>query len=193
MSETIEISHLREHPEWVSQVAVWHHREWLRGFREGQLHKPGFERGEDIREREHNLRSHFGAEAVPATYIAHIPNAEPNALLGDTRIPIGSVSLVAYQFTQGRKPSEWVTNLYVEPEYRKKGIGQQLLAFIEDYALQHQLDLLRLYTRDKAEYYTKRNWTFKHNGMVQGNAVAVFEKYLGGAFGADEPRPASEA
>ncbi|WP_018275800.1 GNAT family N-acetyltransferase [Teredinibacter turnerae] len=174
MNASVEISHLREFPQWVKTVAGWHHQEWLRSFRAGGERTSREEVGADIREREHNLRAHFDIDPIPATFIAHLPSVAEEA-----RVPVGSVSLVFYQFTKSRKPSEWVTNLFVEPEHRCRGVGQQLLNYIETYAEGHGLVQLRLYTRDKAAYYQKRDWTFTHNGLVQGNAVSVLEKRVG--------------
>lgn len=173
MNPTMTISHLREFPQWVKTVASWHHQEWLRSFRDGGLRASASELGADIREREHNLRAHFARDPIPATFVAHVPAVEGDP---EERTPIGSVSLVFYQFTKSRKPSEWVTNLFVEPEHRCQGVGARLLGHIEQYAKHQGLLQLRLYTRDKAAYYQKRQWTHTHNGLVQGNTVSVLEK-----------------
>lgn len=167
------ISHLREHPEWVSEIASWHHREWLKGYNESHRLEPfrAQDFADDVREREHNLRSHLSGTTVPATFVAYTDT-------GIREQAIGSISVVYYQFSKHRKPSEWITNLFVLEEWRCRGVGEALLNTILHYAQCHNISQLRLYTRDKEDYYRKRNWEFCHTGLVQGNTVSVLTRVL---------------
>jgi len=171
-----EIANLRDYPEHVSEVAAWHHGEWLQGYRMAGKHALLIEldKTADLREREHNLRTHFNAPAVPSTFIAL---AETNA--PTQKQVIGSVSIVYYQFSKQRQASEWITNLYVVEAFRNNGIGEQLLEAIHQYAAQNAIENLKLYTRDKEAYYLKRDWAFSHEGLVQGNRVSVLHKRVG--------------
>ncbi|WP_075184979.1 GNAT family N-acetyltransferase [Teredinibacter haidensis] len=169
----IEIANLRDYPELVSTVATWHHNEWLHSYRVSGKESLLIHRdiAEDIREREHNLRTHFSEAAVPSTFIALAVDENTGG-----KTVIGSVSVVYYQFSKQRKPNEWITNLFVVEAYRNKGIGQQLLEFIHQFAAESGIAHLKLYTRDKEEFYRKRDWQFSHKGLVQGNSVSVLEK-----------------
>ena len=158
-------------------MASWHHSEWLRGYAGGAREKclSSKEIASDVHEREHNLRTHFGSAAVPSTFIA-LSNNSSN---GDAQLSvIGSASIVYYKFSHHRIPSEWLTNLYVLEEYRQQGIGQQLLEFMSDFAAENKIQHLKLYTKDKADYYQKRDWDFSHKGLVQGSSVSVLEKWF---------------
>ena len=170
---TAEISNLREFPRFVALVAEWHHQEWLRSYRIAGKPQALVKRdiSEDVREREHNLRTHFDDNSVPSTFVALVTE-------NGTKKVIGSVSIVYYQFSKQRKPTEWVTNLFVLEEYRNQGVGQQLLEFIHRFATENNIRHLKLYTRDKEAFYRKRNWDFSHKGLVQGNAVSVLERRL---------------
>jgi len=170
--DTIEIANLREYPQFVPVLARWHHWEWLRGYGDGTRNSVP-ENGDiaaDLREREHNLRTHFGPGAVPTTFVALTRESELR--------PVGSVSIVYYRFTNHRLPSEWLTNLYVLKQYRKQGIGEHLLDYVAEYATEHSINHLKLYTRDREEFYRKRDWRFSHKGLVQGSSVSVLEKWL---------------
>jgi len=180
MSDAIEIANLRDYPHWVGTVASWHHQEWLSGYdkRNSKAINIGDrDTSRDIREREHSLRTHFSDVAVPSTFVALI-----RATADDEPLAIGSVSIVYYQFSKHRQPSEWVTNLYVREAFRRGGVGQQLLAFIHKFAVESDIDQLRLYTRDKEAYYRKRHWEFSHKGVVQGNSVSVLRRDVSGGL-----------
>lgn len=172
-SWSYSIANLRDHPQRVNEIADWHHREWLRGYKASQRRLDCSERdlAHDVRERAHNLRSHFCAAPVPSTFIA----------LGDIsglQYAIGSVSIVYYQFSKHRKPSEWLTNLYVQEGWRGRGIGQALMDHLLAYAGSNHIGQVRLYTRDHESYYRKRNWEFCHRGLVQGSSVSVLSKII---------------
>lgn len=160
-----EIVDLRRCPEHVSELALWHHEEWLRG-REQQEDQGaelnGFVVGQDIREREHSLRSHLGDGQVPTSFIARCQAGA-----------IGSVSIVSYQFSREQYPKQWLTNLYVLEAYRRQGVGEALLLQAVAFAKDIGLKEMYLYTRDQSLYYQKRGWQFSHQGLVQGQAVDV--------------------
>lgn len=167
---TVFIANLRDYPQWVSQVALWHHTEWLAGYQSNRrISHDDRDISDDIREREHNLRSHLGRDVVPTTFIAVASHDEYEQA-------VGSVSVVHYKFSRERAPSDWLTNLYVIPEFRRRGVGQRLLTAMEDYARGHRIGLLKLYTRDLENYYRQRGWHYSHTGLVQGHSVAVLEK-----------------
>jgi len=172
-NQSYAIDNLREHPEWVGEIASWHHQEWLKGYTSSHRLE-SLSSGDlagDVREREHNLRSHFSSNTVPTTFVAYTDSVVmPQA--------IGSVSIVYYQFSKHRKPSEWITNLYVCEAWRCRGVGEALLNKVLNYAQSHQITQVRLYTRDKEDYYLKRNWQLCHKGVVQGNAVSVLIRML---------------
>lgn len=172
-SRSYSIVNLRDYPQWVNEIADWHHREWLRGYNTSRHRHDCSEKdlAHDIREREHNLRGHFCADPVPNTFIAL--TEEPGQ-----QHAIGSVSIVYYQFSRHRKPSEWLTNLYVEEGWRGRGVGQALMDCLLAYAGRHHIGQVRLYTRDHEPYYRKRNWAFCYRGLVQGCSVSVLSKTI---------------
>ncbi len=169
------IANLRDFPQFVPELARWHHSEWLKGYADLARRQTISDKdvSKDIHERELNLHSHFGEAPVPSTFIAVCDKATNGSAKPEV---IGSVSIVYYKFSHHRVPSEWLTNLYVLDAFRKQGIGEKLLEFMSDFAAENKIEQLKLYTKDKENFYRKRNWAFSHKGLVQGSAVTVLEK-----------------
>ena len=157
-----------EYPDWVPVVAAWHHGEWLRGQRSREgVHLDERTIAQKKDERECLLATHTEAGSIPVTFVAH-----------EAERPVGSVSLVYYQFTQDQQPSEWLTNLFVLPERRGCGIGDSLLRHALRYAQHHNVARLMLYTSDHASFYRKRQWRPLNRGIVQGQKVDILDYLL---------------
>ncbi len=160
----IQISNLMEHREWVPIVSQWHHEEWLKASTVDPS-DPLVEL--KLKEREKALREHLTRKNLPITFVAH-----------DGGSPIGTVSLVYYAFKNNQAPREWLSNLYVQADYRCIGIASELLNVALSYARNLGLQRLFLYTRDQAEFYQKRRWRFLTHGKVQEQRVSVFDFQL---------------
>lgn len=158
----IHICNLIERPSWAPTLAVWHHQEWLQGCNPPPSDALSESR---LRERERHLTKHLSLDNLPTSLVASI----------DER-PVACVSLVNYQFSAEQQPQEWLTNLYVDAEFRRRGIATQLLMCAEDYAVELGLLSLRLYTRNQAEFYGKRGWQVIGRGRVQGHGVSILKK-----------------
>ncbi len=161
--DTFEISELKSHPEWLPQVAQWHHLEWLTTH-------PGYSKHEAakrLEERKRSLQKHLSTNALPTTFVAHEHDE-----------PVGTVSLVYYQFTQSQKASEWLTNLYVAEPKRGQGIASSLLRCAIKFAQMKKIPRLLLYTRNHAEFYRKRSWRSINRGLVQGEQVEIMDYLL---------------
>jgi len=168
LGQRICISNLNEHESWLPLVALWHHDEWLRTHSglEGRGRSPEVIE-KKLCERRHALSRHLGEEPLPTTFVAH--------WAGD---PIGTVSLVYYQFTHDQNPTEWLTNLFVLPEYRRRGVASHLLNSAIAYASSHDLHRLLLYTNDQVDFYRKRHWRPLNRGLVQGEKVEIMDYVL---------------
>lgn len=160
----IQISNLREFAHWVPTVSRWHHEEW---FKASGLPADDPTIEEKYLEREAALRDHLADKTLPVTFVAH-----------NGGNPIGTVSLVYYTFKDNQAPREWLSNLYVVPEYRCSGIASELLDVALNYARDLRLQRLYLYTRDQENFYKKRNWRFLMYGKVQQQRVSVLDFQL---------------
>ena len=148
----IEIVTLKSHPEYVSRLAQWALLAWGKYNPHSNL--------EDIREK---FKMHLNEHQLPLTYVA---------VLDDH--PIGMCSL---RETDGIRPEwmPWLGSLYVEPAYRERGIGKQLIQKISHTA--HEMGYSTLYLLtfepDITLWYEKQRWKTHGRDTVNGHPVDI--------------------
>lgn len=149
------MSTCRQH---LKTVARWFHSErQLAGF------------AGSLSDCEAKLACQLDSPNLPFTAIAHI----------DGRA-VGAASLVYYRFTENASPQiPWLTNVYVHPRYRGRGLGDRLVAYMEAFARQKDIVKVNLYTRDKRQFYQRRAWEFNYKARVSGRLVDVMSLNLG--------------
>lgn len=160
----MRVCNLAQTPWYAHILARWHHDEWLRACTKPPAKDVIKKR---LHEREKNLLTHTSCDHIPMTLVAVLDG-----------LPIGSVSLVYYQFAPLHTRQEWLTNLYVHVDCRRRGVASKLLTLAESYASNNNVQRLRLYTRDQSEFYLNRGWTTAGQGRVQGQSVTILIKQL---------------
>lgn len=148
----LQIVDLRARPELLDQVAHWHQQAWQKQDISG------------IRER---LQLHLCEEPLPTTLLA----MEANAALG-------SASLVRYQKLGGYEASVWLANVFVCAEYRRRGIGADLVAAAVARASEFGLPQLYLYTHDHERYYTELGWQAIKQHSFAGHSITIMRLVL---------------
>jgi len=138
----------------------------MRGHLEG-VSEPGMEL---YAKRLMTLALHAEGTPIPSTFVAFV----------DDR-PVGSSSLVYYQFTAQQQRTEWLTNIFVLPEYRNQGIGEELVSHACDFAKSQGVSRLRLYTSDKSAFYQKLGWERVGTSHVQGKDVDLLARVFVGS------------
>lgn len=159
----VSISPLTDCESHLERVASWHHQECLRQGLTSNLHL-----------RRSRLSLHLQNQLLPKSFIASV-NDEP----------IGCVSLVNYTYkaeVDANQPNclehpVWLSNLYVEPNYRDRGVGQQLINACADYARKHGIKELWLSASDYTQYYLKRGWCVIRQTKLGGAKVNIM-RYL---------------
>lgn len=158
----LKITPLKNSPEYFSQVALWHHQECERQGLKSTL--------ELRRER---LLKHIQSESIPKTFIATI-NDEL----------VGCVSLVNYAYGRDSIRAKitdtplWLSNLFVKPECRNQGIGNQLINKAKSYARELNLTELWLTATEFTDYYQKRDWKIARKTRLGGKQVNVMRASL---------------
>jgi GNAT superfamily N-acetyltransferase len=160
-----DIQPLREYPHWLTTVAAWHHEVWLNEQRDRFGHVDPVRAQDSLQKRCELLRSHLSSDPLPESFIA----------IYHERV-VASVSIVRYQFLSGQDCSEWLTNVYVAPEYRRRGIAAQIIDRACEYAASLGVPELKLYTSERAEYYRKLGWQGRGSGHVQGREVDILSR-----------------
>ncbi|WP_041524936.1 GNAT family N-acetyltransferase [Gilvimarinus agarilyticus] len=155
---------LTECPDYLDQVATWHHRECIR---QGLQSRP------EVR-RERLLQHLTGAASVPHTWLAL---TRSNAQL------IGCVSVVSYHL--GARPGTpdtdtplWLSSLFVLPDYRGQGVASDLIGGVLKFAGQLGMPSLWLTATDQSEFYRRQGWQLVRRAKLGGRWVNVMNLEL---------------
>jgi len=131
----LEILSLADFPQAIPAIATWIHDEW------GTLEAIPAE------EIEAGLRRNSGCRTIPTTFVA----------ISDNK-PIGTVSLDTTDLAGFDHLGPWLASLYVEPGFRRLGIGTRLLNHAVDHARKLGVRPLWLWTLRKGEFFEKHGW-----------------------------------
>lgn len=154
--QEIQIRHLAETPEIIPLLAKWHHDQW------GYL--PG---ARTLAQRITRLQDHLQRDAIPATVVAWKDGQ-----------PVGSASLVANDMEVLAEWIPWLANVFVLPQYRRQGIGAQLVEGIASATINLGYPRLYLYTLDQAHFYEELGWHISHVRFYRGHDMTVMTRDL---------------
>ena len=109
----------------------------------------------------------MGRASIPTTVIA---------LVNDEMV--GSACLVESDMPSRRDLSPWVGSVYVRPEYRRHGIGTQLMQYIENIARKLGIERLYLFTPNMSPFYETIGWVVLEYAQHRGRPTTIMEKKL---------------
>ncbi len=151
----LELLPLSQCPEHLGQVAAWVNSE---------REQAGLLANKD--QGHAKLAEHLTGDGPPLTVVA----------LEDGR-PIASASLVYYRFTERHEGDEvevpWLSNVYVKPDFRQRGLGNHLVDHLERWACGRAFPQLKLFTADKQNFYLRRGWSRDYLARLGGKEVDV--------------------
>lgn len=147
---SLELADLRAYPEYLPQLAAWHHQEW-------QALNPG----QTLAQRIQAMQAYLGAGFVPTTYIA-----KANGVLG-------SAAIISHDMDNKPELTPWLASVYVAPEYRNQGVGSRLVQHILKQAAAAGLSRLYLFTPDRASFYQRLGWQVLSTESYRGHPVTV--------------------
>ncbi len=131
--EMIEMIKIREHYEIAERAAMWYHQKW----------------GVPLVAYQESIEECLKKEsAVPQWYLA---------LEGD-RI-VGGLGVIANDFHQRKDLTPNICAVYVEEEYRCRGLAGELLKYACDDMKEQGIDTLYLVTSHTA-FYERYGWEF---------------------------------
>ena len=148
----IEILSLAEFPQAIPTLAAWINSEW------GTLEAIPAE------EIETGLRRNSGCRTIPTTFVA---------LSGSQ--PIGTVSLDPTDLAGFEHLGPWLASLYVEPGFRRLGIGTRLLNHAVDHARKLGVRPLWLWTMHDTAFFEKHGWKKSGEAVLSGNKVKLMK------------------
>jgi GNAT superfamily N-acetyltransferase len=132
--------------------------------------------------RRERLEQHLGhAASVPQTWLA----LSHTSVSGSRDAPlIGCVSVVSYHLGAPPNPPDadtplWLSNLYVEPSWRRCGVAGSLMAQVKSFASDLGMSQLWLTATDQADFYCRRGWATQRRAKLGGRWVSVMSLALG--------------
>jgi GNAT superfamily N-acetyltransferase len=147
---------LRHRPEFISQLADWHDREWRHLYH--------------VWNRETAMRE-FPSEPrdgrLPQTLLAM-----------DSDRLIGSVSLVFNDLPGREDLNPWVASFFVIASERGHGVGGRLLAAAEEVLRTQRIRQAYLFTETAQRFFEKHDWTAHETADANGHKVLVMTKQL---------------
>ncbi len=117
----MEIAYLANHLDFAPTLAEWHYQEWNR------LHE-----NDSVARRLDSLIGAANRHRIPSVFVA----LEKGELCG-------SATLAPYDMETRRDLTPWMTDVFVAPEFRRRGIASALVRRIVDEA--RALDVSELY------------------------------------------------
>ena len=160
---------LRDQPSLIDTLLLWLHAEWLKQ-RKDSLENPA----EAYAKRRAQLQEHLSGAVVPMTLVAKECEAHKAP-------PLGCVSLTRLNSRNTRLAEGlWLSNLFVTPTARGRGVGDALLQSAEQTALRLGETELYLYTDIARSYYISKGWQecLMSKSHSSGSSVAVFKKVI---------------
>lgn len=150
----IRIVDLREAPQYIPQLAAWHHEQW-------SYLNPG----NSLAQRIDELREHLQPAPLPRTFVA----------TADHGLPMGSASLVAHDMDTHPELTPWLASVFVAPIYRQQGIGALLVRAVMDAAGAAGIGRLWLFTPDQEAFYARLGWHTVAKEPYRGDDVTIMQ------------------
>lgn len=149
----MKIINLATAPEHIPTIAAWHHVQW------GYLNP-----GATVETRIEKMQRYLKGAAIPAMYIcvdgAHLA---------------GTAALVESDMDSHPELSPWLASVYVNPEYRKRGVGAMLVKHIVNHAKEQGIGTLYLFTPDQAKFYQSMGWEFIAQESYRGGEATLMK------------------
>ncbi len=150
----MEIAYLADYPEHLPTVAAWVYGYW------GHLMP-----GSSLEGTERHFRGQLNRDALPLTLIA---------LKGQQ--PVGTASIFLQDMSTRPHLSPWMASVYVDPAYRRRGIGSDLVRAIESAAERLHIARLYLFTPDQERFYARLGWSPLERVEYRTECVVIMSK-----------------
>jgi N-acetylglutamate synthase-like GNAT family acetyltransferase len=147
----ITIEYLADYLEFLPTLAEWQHGEW------GHI-RPG----DTVEARMARLQGWIGRDCIPLTVVA----------LAHGKVH-GSASLIQHDVDTRLELTPWLAGVFVAPEYRRQGIGAQLVRRIMAEASTLNVSILYLYTVHSEAFYSCLGWSLFEHTAYREQQIAI--------------------
>jgi GNAT superfamily N-acetyltransferase len=135
----IEIEYLADHPDFAPTLAEWHYQQW------NHLHAD-----DSVAGRLKFLRARSNRRKIPEVFVA----------IEDGQLR-GSATLAEYDMETRRDLTPWMTDVFVAPEFRRRGIASALVRRVVEEARALGVPQLYLFTTGpwREKLYADLGWS----------------------------------
>ncbi len=147
----MNIEYLADYPNVLPILAEWQHREW------GHLRA-----GDTVEKRRVGLKGYSNRDRIPLTVVAL-----------DNGVVLGSASLVFHDMETRMELTPWLASVFVGEEYRRRGIGAELVRRIMAEAGKLDVPLLYLYTVHSEKFYAGLGWALQERTSYREQEVVI--------------------
>ena len=106
-------------------------------------------------------------DIVPSVYLAEIDG-----------LPVATASIVACDLPLRRQYTPWMAAVYVQPDFRRRGIANLIINHVESVAAASHIQRLFLFTPDQQPLYGRLGWTHLEELNYTDMSVTVMERLL---------------
>ena len=152
----MEIKYLADCPQHLHEVSNWLYEEWGAWYENSSREK-----------RLNKLKNKLNKKEVPTVFVTVIDET-----------PVGTASLVKYDMQTKENLTPWLASVYVKKEFRRRGIGSQLVQRVTKEARDIGFEEIYLFTPDKKDFYLNLNWKFYRKGVHKDLEVDIMSKEL---------------
>ena len=151
------IKNLKDVPEYLPQLAQWHHQEWLHL-------NPGL----SLEQRIEKMQAYLNENAIPQTFVALDEAVDQSALLG-------SAAVIDSDMDTKPELTPWLASVYVDKKQRRQGIGTTLVKAIMQYVQGLDFSEMYLFTPDQASFYNGLGWQLLEQTEYRDENVTVMK------------------
>ena len=92
-------------------------------------------------------------------------------------VPVGTATVLDHDIDTDRWPdlTPWLAAVYVIPEARRQGIGEQLVSKVTEIARAKGFDTLYLWTTDQRNWYERLGWQLLEQFDKNGTLVSLLK------------------
>lgn len=150
----MQISYLADRPELASQLILGLLEHWRYVFPD-----------HTAADRAARFLAHQNYETLPIAWIAHEGN---NAL--------GTAALRTHDLESREDLSPWLGGVFVQPQYRGRGIATALCKTVEKKAASMDISRLYLFTHGEESLYERMGWEPQETTLWHGHLCTIMSK-----------------
>ena len=149
----MKITDLIDEQAVVKTLAEWHHSEWS-----------SLNPGGSVEKRIEKMQAYLAGHTVPKMFVCK-----------EGGILLGSAAIVSNDMDTRTDLSPWLASVYVNAEYRRKGIGSKLVAHVVKYAHSAGFSDLYLFTPNREKFYQSLGWFTISKEIYREQPVTVMQ------------------